>query len=99
MNWAALRRLIRRALRGPGSRGRSRRATRRAALKDDMAWLGEILPATPPPESVECEAWQPRIARWIRLAFPMVDDTVQLVPVPAAMILDLMAGTFTWDPQ
>lgn len=78
------------------------RQRRQAALEraeHDMAWLGEILPRTPPAEARQQEPWAPRITRWVRVACPVPDDTMILSPVPAAMVLDLMGHGFVWDPR
>jgi hypothetical protein len=48
--------------------------------------------------AVPVSQWEPRVARWVRLTCPLPDDTVFLAPVPAAMVLDLMARGFAWDP-
>lgn len=102
MNRAAFRRLLR-ALRPARGRHRGQpkrvRRARRAALQDDMAWLGELIPATPPAEPRPDEPWQPRVTRYIRLTFWFPDDTVFLPPGTMAMVLDMMARTrsIAWD--
>lgn len=41
--------------------------------------------------------WPPRITRWVRVTFPLPDDTMLLPSGTAAMVLDLMASDFAWD--
>lgn len=97
MNRAALRALGR-VLRGRPYRGKRRR-TKADIARQDEAWVGELLGRTPPAEARLAEPWRPRIARWVRVVCPFDDDTIFLTPVPAATVLDLMAGTFVWDPS
>ena len=100
MSWAAVRRLVRRALLLPtGKRHRPRPRRRKFAelidlegpeAKAEEQWIRDLLPPA--------EAWAPRITRWIRVTFPMPDDTILLPPGTAAMVLELLASDFTWDP-
>lgn len=87
----------------PG-RGRHRRQPwRRAAgdraLRQDEAWIGELLERTPPPPAGPDDPWPPRITRYVRLTHACPGDTVFLPPVPAAAVLNLMARGFAWDPR
>ena len=79
-------------------RGRPSHRMQREVTENHESWIDELFDRTPPAEARTAEPWQPRIARWVRLTFPVSDDTVLLSPVPAAAVLELMTRGFAWDP-
>lgn len=90
MNW--LRRL--------GMRIRGARQMRRCHGDYQPRHLkADCLPRTPPPPPADFGPWPPRITRWVRVTFPLPDDTMLLPVGTAAMVLELMARDFAWDPQ
>lgn len=65
----------------------------------DMAWIGDLLPPTPPGPEPGAPPSPPRIARYVRLCCPVPGDTVFLPPGSAAMVLTMMGRCFAWDPR
>ena len=90
MNW--LRRL------GMRIRG-ARQVRRRRGDYPPRHLKADCLPRTLPAPAAELDPWAPRITRWIRVTFPVPDDTMLLPPGTAAMVLELMASDFAWDPS
>ena len=99
MTW--LRRLARVVRPSRGRHRVKREAVNHTVNDDDEQWIRDLLPPTPrvPGPAEPAEAWAPRIARWIRVACPLPDDTVLLSPVPALAVLELMSRGFAWDPR